>query len=158
MIPTGQEDPGNLPQIQAYGCNLFTHWSWVESILGHTIVDTPDQVNAEYQKLLAAGKIQDDCTVLDGAGIFALYGISVRQLTDPVSGSPFISPNYMPTEGQIIDLCYHWDAKGFVHFVRGNVDKSVAWDPIVRGGAGSNTVKYGYLHSLRIYELVGGQS
>ena len=153
MIPTGQEDPGNNPKIQIGGCSLFSHWWNAERVDGSLNFDTPETINAEYQKLLDNGikDIRPDCFIEDGVALFATYGINVRQVLDPVTGSAWISPNYVPKPGQLCIKCFHWDLKGYIHFCGWDPVAGELYDPIARG---SNTVKNGYFHSWRIYELV----
>ena len=156
MMPNGQEDPNNNIMIQKYGCCLWSHWKWVEMINGHMIFQTSKIVNSEYEKLLHNGikEIDEDCTVEDGVQLFSCYGIRVRTFYDPITKSAWVSPGYKPSPGQIIILCFHWqkDTKTeYIHFAPGTVDKDVLEDPIARG---SNTIKNGYLHSLRLYDLI----
>ncbi len=153
MISTGQEDPRNPKLIQNSGCNLFSHWWYVEKILGKQLFNTPEQIISEYQKLLNNGikEIQPDCTIEDGEKLFSLYGIKVKQVVDVITGSTHLSPNLPIHDNQIVILQYQLDEKLYIHFNPGNKNKESEWDTIVRG---SNTKKYGYLHSIRVYNIL----
>lgn len=153
MISTGQEDKRNPKLIQESGCNLFSHWWHVEKITGKHLFDTPEQIIIEYNKLLNNGlkDIKPDCTIEDGELLFSLYGIRVKQVLDVITGSSKLSPNMPIKDNQIVIIQYQWDEKLYTHFNPGNKNKESEWDTIVRG---SNTKKYGYLHSLRLYNLL----
>jgi len=79
-----------------------------------------------------------------------LLGIRVKQLRN-ADGSIEIPLSVVPPPGGFEILCYKW--KAFTHFCNGDGNGKLANDPIRRNGAGSNTVKYGKLHSKRIFAL-----
>ena len=76
MMSTGQEDPGNPTMIQQYGCDLWSHWYWVEILKGRPLFKTPEIITAEYQRLLTNGvqEIAPDCTIENGEELFSLCG------------------------------------------------------------------------------------
>ena len=59
-----------------------------------------------------------------------------------------IKPKDFPVQkDDIVILMYEWREKGFKHFVIGNPDGTVIYDPIKDG---SQTVKYGEYKNMRI--------
>ena len=90
------------------------------------------------------GQLIDGCYVLDPVSLFHVAGVRVSSVVKVDAG-------YKAGPGEYEILCYHRPASAtnreHTHFVAG-LDGKVAFDPL----GNSNTVKYGYLKSKRIFK------
>lgn len=141
-----QEDPRLDPMIRKYGCYLMS----ILYVTGRLKDMTPAQINHFRNDLLINGvkDITKDCTVESPEQVFAFLGFAVDQVLH--NGSVEVPVGEAVVHGFEI-LCYKWPAKGYMHFCAGDGAGNLAYDPIHRG---ANTVKYGYLHSKRLFEIL----
>jgi hypothetical protein len=89
--------------------------------------------------------IGDECFVNDAQSLLKLAGgKNLKALgTKPAS--------YIPTKDEVEILCMYNPKTDFTHFVVGNGQSKVEFDPI---GGGSRTAREGYVKSKRIFAIV----
>lgn len=147
-----QNDPLMPDAVKHWGCYFM-------SVLYHAEVKRArlfyaDEVISIYRACMQTGVIGkevykdgvliDGCFVNDPISLFHVAGIRVSSVVK-------MDAKYKAQPGEIELLCFH-RPKGqnnseHTHFVAG-VDGKVAFDPL----GTSNTVKYGYLKSKRIFK------
>ena len=97
----------------------------------------------------------DGWFVEDATGLLALSGCqNTKILMGPLDAGMWPIDTEIPERTGIIQK-WHNDRTGFSHYVVGNPDGTVQWDPIERSpGVGSRTVAEGRLVSLRLIQFV----
>ena len=96
----------------------------------------------------------DGCYVQDAVALLALAGVRAQILMGPLPAGMWPMDTPLST-GTFIIQKWHNNISGFSHFVRGNMDGSVKWDPIqYPDGSGSLTVKNGNPVSLRLVRVL----
>jgi len=142
-----------LPEaIQKWGCYFM-------SVLYHAETKRmkpfwADEIISIYKACMATGvigkevfkdgKLIDGCFVNDPISLLSIAGVRVSSVLK-------MDAKYKAGAGELELLCYHRPAgpnnAEHTHFVPG-IDGKPCWDPI----QDSNTVKYGYLKSKRIFK------
>ena len=168
-----QTDPKNNFIVQHFGCYLFDLFKITQDIRGEDWDFA--KVSDLYQKAMKAklvgylvGEVfypgentnpPQGCFVQDAAGVLELAGApTFKILMGPLPAGMWTArdrpASSIPDKTSIIQK-WHNDWTGFSHFVVGNTDGSVKWDPIHRGpGLGSVTVAEGRLVSMRLIQFV----
>jgi len=135
-----QKDPRLRKEIQEWGCYLMSIFWFVNKFTNLPV--SPDIINGIYDKLLLAGYINEECEILNPQAIFEFLKMPViyHDRHDP--------PDYKCQRNEFEILEWRYD--GIRHFVAGNGQGVVTYDPM----GCSRTVRYGKLHSKRIFKLL----
>ena len=163
-----QTDARNSQAFQHFGCYFSDLLKLSENVLG-TDFDF-DKVNAIYNAAISAGFVGymvgekfypgenanplDGCFVQSALDVLHLAGTAKAEiLMGPLSAGMWPIDAQIPENTGIIQK-WHNDRTGFSHFVVGNPDGSVQWDPINYSGQGSVTVREGTKVSLRLVKFL----
>lgn len=146
--PIYQTDKEFPQEIQEFGC-CFLSLLWLIDNKKDLDLMTHDAVIAIFDQAKKDRILGDECFLQNPQGLCDYFLQSGKILYKGWAPS-----NYKCSESEVEQLVFHWEEKGFTHFVAGNGSGLVIYDPINYGGQGSNTVKYGYLESKRIYQWI----
>lgn len=144
ILQTHKELPGD---VNTWGCYFMSLLYHAEKKTGK-LFDV-DKVISIYRACKTTGILGEECFVIDPVSLLAVAGVGVSTVTrvDAVTN---------PTQGGFEVLHFHRDADTPVgmgnsahdHFVAGDGTGHVAFDPLGM----SNTVRYGFLKSRRIFK------
>lgn len=138
VVPVYQTDEQFPEEIQKFGCCFMTILYHLDKELTH------EKVLRLFEHCKKNGVLGEECFVQDPQGLCNLYGTAIYK--------GWARKDYKCSPNEFEQLVYVWKEKEFTHFVAGDGQGNVAYDPINYGGQGSNTVKNGYLESKRIYQ------
>lgn len=147
-----QDDKMMPDAVKHWGCYFMSVLYLAEKKRGK--VFHADEIISIYRSCLQTGIIDkevykdgvliDGCFVTDPISLFDVAGVRVSSVVK-------MDAKYKAGPGEYELLCYHRPAtatnREHTHFVAG-IDGKVAFDPLGQ----SNTVKYGYLKSKRIFK------
>jgi len=136
-----QQDSKLLPVIQKYGCYLMCILFWVNRLTKRGF--DRHCINELYD-LIPDMWMERDCYIRSPLDIFGFLGLSVRSVRkEPAS---YVCDE---NEFEILEFERTWKGGTYSHFVCGNGDGVVTYDP----SGVSNAVKFGYLKSKRVFEV-----
>ena len=147
-----QRDPwisANYPQIKDGGCYLFS-LLWFAVQLGHVSIDAPTICEEIFPKATKRGYIGKDdypLWMIHPDGIMSMLGMDVEYRGHKPS-------DYICKSGEFEILKFHHRLNNWDHFVAGNGNGVVTYDPwgAVDPYDYSLTVSEGVLHSKRIFK------
>lgn len=141
-----QNDPEFNAEIREFGC-CFMSLLWLIDHKKNLDLMTHEGVTALFNQAKRDRILGDECFLQNPQGLCDYFISSGKILYKGWAPS-----NYKCSDSEVEQLVFHWEEKGYTHFVAGNGSGLVIYDPINYGGQGSNTVKYGYLESKRVYQ------
>ncbi len=143
-----QTDKEFNSEINEFGC-CFMSLLWLIDNKKQLGIYTHEGVTSIFKQAKVDKVLGDECFVQNPQGLCD-YFINAGK----IQYKGWQASNYKCTEHEMEQLVFHWEEKGYTHFVAGDGTGKVAYDPINYGNQGSNTVKYGYLESKRIYQWI----
>ena len=131
---------GNV--INHFGCYFCSILYFIEKFVGIQMTD--DSVLQIYNSCVANGIIGNECFINDSDKLmnFVAPGFAVSKGKQ--------DPTYQLQQNEFEVLCMYNPKTDFTHFIAGDGNGNVEFDPIQ---GGSRTAREGYVKSLRIFSI-----
>lgn len=136
------------PHIQSDGCALMSAAFFVNQ---YTLRDmTPDHINEVYEQGLEVGFMKERSFMQDWARVFDALGMRVAYLGHK-------EPEWKPANDELEILLFYYAPRQWWHFVCGDGEGRVTYDPWGSAGpgfSGAKTTALGSLQSKRGFRRV----